>query len=130
MNLRCRLGMHTYVQGARPDQRPGDPAARPRVCRRCGKHHTGLLAPDQSLWFGGMDGITVGELRRALEGVPDDVEVEVESEVLMGHWAGADSAYLTTKRVALATENPQTVPVFRVAGGQRHGYGGTPGMGG
>lgn len=130
MNLLCRLGIHSYVKRPRPDHRPGDPADN-RGCRRCGKHYTGFLGPDPSLWWGGMSGITVGELRRALEGVADDVEVEVESDTLLGRWAGADAAYLTTKRVALATDDPQTVPVFRIEGGEHgHAGGGSPGMGG
>lgn len=129
MNLLCRLGIHSYVQRPRSDQEPADSAGH-KVCHRCGKHYTGLFAPDESLWLGGMDGITVGDLRKALEGVPNDVEVEVESNTLMGRWAGADSAYLTTKRIALATENPETVPVFRIAGGEHdHGVGWSPGMG-
>jgi hypothetical protein len=129
MNLLCRLGIHSYAQRPRSDHRPGDPADN-KACRRCGKHFTGFFAADPSLWWGGKNGITVGELRRALEGVPNDVEVEVESNILIGRWAGADSAYLTTKRVALATDNPQTVPVFRIAGGEHgHGVGWSPGMG-
>ena len=71
------------------------------------------------------------ELRKALEGVPDDVEVEVESSTLFSDWAGADSAYVTTKRVALATDEPHLVQVFRISGGEHHhGYGWTPGLGG
>ncbi|MGN6577991.1 MAG: hypothetical protein ACTHKG_20150 [Nocardioides sp.] len=102
-----------------------------KVCRRCGKHYTLFFAPDQSMWWGGRDGITVGELRKALDGVPDDVEVEVGSSTLFSDWAGADSAYVTTKRVALATDDPQTVPVFRIAGGEHdHGVGWAPGTGG
>jgi hypothetical protein len=129
MNMLCHLGIHSYVPRPGPDHRTADPAD-DKVCRRCGKHYTGFFAPDQSLWFGGTDGITVGELRKALEGVPDDVEVEVEASHLMGRWAGADAAYLTTKRIALATDHPQTVPVFRIAGGEHgHGVGWSPGMG-
>lgn len=57
--------------------------------------------------------------------------MEVESSTLLGRWAGADAAYLTTKRVALATDDPQTVPVFRIAGGEHeHGVGWAPGTGG
>ncbi len=114
-NLLCRLGVHSYAD--RMADEPEAPAVS-RVCRRCGKPS---VDSDQSLWWGEMQGITVGQLRAALEGVPDDVEVEVESTGLTG-WAGADSAYLTTKRVALATDDPRTVSVFRIAGGDR-GYG-------
>lgn len=129
MNLLCRLGIHSYVQRPPSEQRPDDPGGN-RECRRCGKHFKGFLAPDPSLWWGGRSGITVGELRSALEGVPDDVEVEVESNTLLGRWAGADSAYLTSKRVALATDDPQTVPVFRITGGDHdQSAGWSPGMG-
>ena len=130
MNLLCRLGLHSYVH--KPPL--GQPARDPdddKVCRRCGRRFRGFLAPDRSVWWGGVTGITVGELRAALEGVPDDVEVEVGSDALLGGgWAGADSAYLTTKRVALATDDPRTVPVFRVAGWEHgQGVGWSPGMG-
>lgn len=130
-NLLCRLGVHSYVDRSKVAQ-PTDPAqwtlGDSRVCRRCGK---AASVPDQSLWWGERTGITVGQLLAALDGVPSDVEVEVESQGLTG-WAGADSAYLTTKKVALATDNPHAVPVFRIAGGDR-GYGtgmAPPGMGG
>lgn len=86
---------------------------------------------NQSPLWGGESGITVGELRAALDGVPDDVEVEIGSDALLdGGWAGADYAYLTTKRIALATDSPETVPVFRIAGWERtQGVGYTPGIG-
>lgn len=128
MNLLCRLGIHSYTEG--PPGQTGAERSGAKACRRCGKHFTGFFAPDQSLWWGGRDGITVGELRRALDGVPDDVEVEVQSDNLFTGWSGADSAYLTTKRVALATDDPQTVPVFRITGGEHdHGVGYSPGLG-
>lgn len=130
-NLLCGLGVHSYVGRPVPDQ-PWDPAENEpgasKVCRRCGKP---LLRPDESLWWGERTGITVGQLRAALDGVPNDVEVEVESQGLTG-WAGAESAYLTTKRVALATDDPHNIPVFRIPGGER-GYGtgsAPPGMSG
>lgn len=86
---------------------------------------------NQSPLWGGQSGITVGELKAALDGVPDDVEVEIGSDALLdGGWAGADYAYLTTKRIALATDSPETVPVFRIAGWERtQGVGYTPGIG-
>ena len=124
MNLLCRLGVHSYVQDPwtteyRPDDSPPN-----RACRRCGKHFGSGL----SRWWGGMKGMTAGELRTALEGVPDDVEVEVESNSLFG-WAGAESAYLTTRN-AIGMDDPHTVPVFRIAGGEHaHGGGLPPGMG-
>ena len=130
MNLLCRLGIHSYAHQPLPGRRSGDPDEA-KVCRRCGRHSRGFLAPSQSTLWGGKDGITVGELRAALDGVPDEVEVEVGSNALLGGgWAGADSAYLTTKRVALATDSPETVPVFRVAGWEhQQGVGWAPGMG-
>lgn len=130
MNLLCRLGIHSYVHQPLPHQRSGDLGDK-RVCRRCGRHFRGFLAVNQSPLWGGESGITVGELRAALDGVPDDVEVEIGSDALLdGGWAGADSAYLTTKRIALATDSPETVPVFRIAGWERtQGVGYTPGIG-
>ncbi len=130
MNVLCRLGIHSYLQTVRSGRPPGTPE-NTSVCRRCGRHSTGFLAAEKSLWWGGTTGgITVGQLRAALQGVPDDVEVEVESNGLTG-WAGAESAYLTTKTVALATDDPRTVPVVRIAGGERtRGVGWAPGMGG
>lgn len=122
MNVLCRLGIHSYVQ----DPRTPDDSPQSRVCRRCGRHFG--VGSGLSRWWGGTNGITAGELRAALEGVPDDVEVEVGSNSLFG-WAGAESAYLTTKN-AISMDDPQSVPVFRIAGGE-HGQGGgwSPGMG-
>jgi hypothetical protein len=130
MNLLCRLGIHSYVDQPLPDQRSGDLGEKKR-CRRCGRHFRGFLALDQSTLWGGKSGITVGVLKAAMDGVPDDVEVEIGSDALLdGGWAGADSAYLTTKRIALATDSPETVPVFRIAGWERtQGVGYTPGIG-
>jgi hypothetical protein len=123
MNVLCRLGIHSYVQDPRTSELPDSPQN--RVCRRCGKHFGFSLG--LSRWWGGMNGITAGELRAALEGVPDDVEVEVGSNSLFG-WAGAESAYLTTKN-AIGMDDPQAVPVFRIAGGAHGGGGLPPGMG-
>lgn len=130
MNLLCRLGIHSYVHQPLPNQRSADLGEK-QVCRRCGRHFGGLLALDRSSLWGGRSGITVGELKAAIAGVPDDVEVEIGSDALLdGGWAGADSAYLTTKRIALATDSPETVPVFRIAGWERtQGVGYTPGIG-
>lgn len=130
MNLLCRLGVHSYVLQPLLHQRSGDLGDK-KVCRRCGKHFRGFLAADQSTLWGGASGITVGELKAALDGVPDDVEVEIGSDALLdGGWAGADSAYLTMKRIALATDSPETVPVFRIGGWERRqGVGYTPGIG-
>ncbi len=131
MNLLCRLGIHSYVRTPLPSSHPAGDRDTNKVCRRCGKHFRGFLAQDQSQWWGEVNGITVGELRAALDEVPDDVEVEVGSNALLGGgWAGADAAFLTTKRVALATESPQTVPVFRIGGrANAQGTGWMPGMG-
>lgn len=130
MNLRCSLGIHSYVYQPRSGQRSGDLDDK-KVCRRCGRHVRGFLALDQSTLWGGKSGITVGELKAALDGVPDDVEVEIGSDALLdGGWAGADSADLTTKRIALNTDSPETVPVFRIAGWERTKHVGyTPGIG-
>jgi hypothetical protein len=125
MNLLCRLGIHSSAREPQPGF-PEDPADR-KVCRRCRKPITGFFAPYRSLWWGGVEGITVGQLRAALEGVPDDVEVEVESNIPITGWAGAESAYVTTKRVGLATDDPRTVPVFRIAGGEHTSGGGFQG---
>jgi hypothetical protein len=133
MNLVCRLGIHSYAHEA-----PHNPLAQGqhdnhdnKVCRRCGKHFKGFLAPDQRLLWGETNGITVGDLRAALEGVPDDVPVEVGSDSLLGGgWAGAESAYLTTKRIARDLDRPETARVFRIAGWERgQGFSWTPGMG-
>jgi hypothetical protein len=130
MNVLCSLGIHSWVYQSLPDQRSGD-LDDTKVCRRCGRHFRGFLGLDQSTLWGGEKGITVGELKAALDGVPDDVEVEIGSESLLdGGWAGADSAYLTTKRRALNTDSPETVPVFRITGWERtRGVGYTPGIG-
>lgn len=129
MNLLCRLGIHSYVPERVRNRLRAGPDGN-KACGRCGKRFSGFLAPERSLW-GGRSGISVGELRVALDGVPDEVEVEVGSDSLLGGgWAGADSAYLTTKRIGLATDSPETVPVFRIGGWERgQGVGFTPGMG-
>lgn len=129
MNLLCSLGIHSWVYQPLPDQRSGDLDDK-KVCRRCGRLFRGVLADRSTLW-GGRSGITVGELKAALDGVPDDVEVEIGSDALLdGGWAGADSAYLTTKRIALNTDSPETVRVFRISGWERtRGVGYTPGIG-
>ena len=125
MNVLCHLGVHSYVQDPWTAESPDD-APQNRVCRRCGKRFG--VGSGLSRWWGGTSGITAGELRAALEGVPDDVEVEVESNSFFG-WSGAESAYLTTKN-ALSMDEPQAVPVFRIRGGE-HGQGGglPPGIG-
>jgi hypothetical protein len=76
MNLLCRLGIHTYVPQRLPNQRPGDLGDK-KVCLRCGRRFRGFLAPDQSTLWGGTSGITVGELKAALDGVSDEVAVEM-----------------------------------------------------
>jgi hypothetical protein len=130
MNLLCRLGIHSYVRQPLPEHLSGD-LDDERVCRRCGRHFRGFLGLEQSTLWGGKSGITVGELKAALDGVPDDVEVEVGSDAFLdGGWAGAESAFLTTKRTALATDSPEIVSVFRISGWERtRGVGYTPGIG-